>query len=105
MYLSNWLLSVSLLPNGDVHPYYSVIDHRAGKSTRFRIYRHCLQKSVEEKLAFMRLLRGNWDDHVYGTWIGDNHFVVALDKDEYKNLVTRVEKRWHRRQKVGLKPE
>jgi hypothetical protein len=88
MVSSKWLLSVSLKPNGDLYPKYTLIDKQRQKSTRFNCYKHCLQKSVAEKLALVRLMRDVYDNHsVIGTWIGARHFVVALDKDEYKYLL------------------
>lgn len=90
MITSQWLLSVSLKPNGDVYPYYTLIDKRRQKSIKFRTYKHCLQKSVAEKLAVLRIMRGDYTPHIFGSWIGDRHFVVALDKDEYNELLERI---------------
>lgn len=90
MISSQWLLSVSLKLNGDEHPYYTLIDRRKQKSTRFKTYKHCLQKSVVEKMAMIKLMRGSYDHHIFGSWIGDRHFVVALDKNEYNELLEKV---------------
>lgn len=90
MITSQWLLSVSLRPNGDDYTHYTLIDRRKQRSTRFSIYKHCLQKSVAEKLAMLRMMRGNFDNHFFGSWIGDRHMVVALDKDEYIDILERI---------------
>jgi hypothetical protein len=90
MVASQWLLSVSLKPNGDDYPQYTLIDRRKQRSIRFSIRKHCLQKSVSEKLVMLRIMRGNFDHHFFGTWIGDRHMVVALDKDEYNNILERI---------------
>jgi len=90
MISSQWLLSVSLKPNGEVYPHYTLIDRRKQRSTKFSIYKHCLQKSVAEKLAMLRMMRGDFKDHFFGSWIGDRHFVVALDKDEYVDILERI---------------
>lgn len=90
MVTSQWLLSVSLKRNGDEYPYYTLIDRRRQKSTRFSSCKHCLQKPVAEKLVMVKMMRGTFDDHIFGSWIGDRHIVVALDKDEYNELLERV---------------
>lgn len=88
MISSRWLLSVSLKTNGDLYPRFTLIDQRKQKSTPFHSYKHCLQQSVSEKLALVRIKRGDYDrTSVIGTWIGDRHLVVALDKDEYEFLL------------------
>ena len=87
---SQWLLSVSLKLNGDEYPYYTLIDRRKQKSTRFKTYKQCLQKSVVEKMAMIKLMRGGYDHHIFGSWIGDRHFVVALDRNEYEELLEKV---------------
>lgn len=90
MVSSQWLLSVSLKRNGDIYPHYTLIDRRKQRSTKFSIYKHCLQKSVAEKLAMLRLMRGDFKDHFFGSWIGARHMVVALDKDEYNDILERI---------------
>lgn len=90
MVTSQWLLSVSLKPNGEDYPHYTLIDRRKQRSTKFNIYKHCLQKSVAEKLVMLRIMRGDFKDHFFGSWIGDRHMVVALDKDEYIDILERI---------------
>ncbi len=90
MIASQWLLSVSLKLNGEEYPHYTLIDRRRQKSTKFNNYKHCLQKPVAEKLAMLKLLRGNYDHHFIGSWIGDRQLVVALNKDEYNELLERL---------------
>lgn len=86
--ISRWLLSVSLRTNGDLYQHFTLIDQNRQSSKRFDSHKHCLQKSVAEKLALVRIKRGEYDKtNVLGTWIGDRHLVVALDKDEYEYLL------------------
>ena len=66
---------------------YSLIDNKAGRIFRIDNRKHCLQKSVVEKIAMLRIMRGDYTETVNGCWIGDRHFVVALDRDEYNNLL------------------
>jgi hypothetical protein len=88
MLTSRWLLSISLKPNGDTYPNYTLIDKRKQKSIKFDTCKHCLQKPVAEKVALMRMMRGKYDPaDMLGTWIGPRHFVVALDRDEYEYLL------------------
>ena len=85
---SNWLLSVSTKTSGDLYPLFTLIDRKQSKSTKFNSNKHCLQKSVEEKLALVRIMRGVVDtENVLGTWIGGRHMVVWLDKAEYDYLM------------------
>lgn len=90
MISSQWLLSVSLKRNGDDYPHYTLIDRRKQQSTKFNINKHCLQKTVAEKLAMLRIMRGDYTHHFFGSWIGERHMVVALDKDEYNNILERI---------------
>lgn len=85
---SRWLLSVSLKTNGDEYRYYTLLDQSKQRSTRFDSYKHCLHIDVAEKLALVKIRRGDYDNtNVMGTWIGDRHLIVALDKDEYQYLL------------------
>lgn len=79
---------MSLKSNGDQYRYYTLIDQRKQQSTRFDTYKHCLHIDVQEKLALVMIGRGNYDNtNVLGTWIGDRHLIVALNKDEYEFLL------------------
>lgn len=86
-YPSKWLLSVSIKPNGEDYPVYNLINHVQSTTIPFDSRKHCLQKSVAEKRAMVRMMHGDYSDNVFGGWIGARHFIVALDKGEYEELV------------------
>lgn len=86
-YPSKWFLSVSINPNGEEYPVYSLINHVQSTTYAFDSRKHCLQKAVAEKKAMVRMMHGDYSDSVIGSWIGARHFIVALEKSEYEELV------------------
>jgi hypothetical protein len=86
-----WLLSASIQPNGDMYPFYTLIDHTTMHSSRFDTSKHCLPKDIQERVALMRIKRGDYSSNELGRWIGERHFVVVISKDEYNNLLEIVD--------------
>ncbi len=86
MTISKWLLSASLTRKGDLYPHFTLIDHAKMESSRYQFDKHCLPNEIKERIAMMRIRRGDFTNTLLGAWIGDRHFVVALNKDEFYKL-------------------
>jgi hypothetical protein len=82
-----WLLSASIQPNGDMYPFYTLIDHTRSHSARFYTDKHCLPNEIQERVALIRIKRGDYSPCSLGKWVGERHFVIVLDKDEYHKLL------------------
>jgi hypothetical protein len=87
MISSRWLLSVSLKRDGDYYPKLTLIDKKLCKSNPLYSDDYALPTPIMEKMTLVKLMRGDYKSRYLGTWIGERHFVVALDKDEYNNLL------------------
>lgn len=87
MISSRWLLSVGLKRDGDYYPKLTLIDNKLAKSYALYTDNYTLPRHIMEKVSLVKLLRGDYTSRYLGTWIGERHFVVTLDRDEYEALL------------------
>jgi hypothetical protein len=84
---SNYTLVLTISEDGFRYSGASIINRRRGTSHVIDIGKHCLQKTVEEKIALLKLVRYDYSDYAMGSWIGANHAAVTLTRDEYKFIL------------------
>lgn len=84
---SNWIMTIGIRRDGSTFKKCTLIDKRRMKSTTFRLDKHCLPEAVSTKLAMVKMMRGSYEVSIIGAWLGEQIMAVALDKDEYNNLL------------------
>jgi hypothetical protein len=92
--MTNYLLSVSYDDNGDMIPEIRAINSRKNELFPLFANRVKLPEYVYERIALTKLLRGTREEGEFGWWVGPNHMLVALSKDEFNALKSyRIEPR------------
>jgi hypothetical protein len=87
----NYVLSVSYDDIGAMLPEIRVVNSRSNRLFSLFPNRMKLPEYVYERIAFTKILRGIREEGEFGWWIGPNHMLVRLSKDEYNDLQTLVE--------------